>query len=53
MEFYEKTLESNSIFKGNVTEYVVMKVELPNGNTAQREIVRQDDAGSFMAIKMA
>lgn len=50
MEFYEKTLESNSIFKGNVTEYVVQKVELPNGNTAQREIVRHDAAAAVIAF---
>lgn len=50
MEFYEKTVKSESIFKGNVTEYVVEQVTLPNGKMAQREIVRHDKAAAIIAF---
>lgn len=50
MIFYEETVESKSLFKGNVTEYVVEKVRLPNGQFAQREIVRHDAASAVIAF---
>lgn len=50
MTFYEETIESRSVFKGNVTEYVVEKVKLPNGRLAQREIVKHDAASAVIAF---
>lgn len=48
MHFEEKTLTSNSIYKGNITEYEVQEVKLPNGNKATREIVRHDEAAAII-----
>lgn len=48
MDFYEETVEENIVFKGNVTEYIVKKVKLPNGNIAQREIVKHDGAAAII-----
>lgn len=48
MEFYEETVEEQSIFKGNVTEYIVKKVKLPNGKIAQREIVKHAEAAAII-----
>lgn len=50
MDFYEETVKSKSVFKGNVTEYVVEQVRLPNGKLAQREIVRHDKAAAIIAF---
>lgn len=50
MNFEEKTLERKSIYKGNITEYEVQTVELPNGEEAVREIVWHDDAASVFAL---
>jgi len=51
MKFEEKTLNNQSIYKGNITEYTVQEVELPNGNKATREIVRHGDAAGIIAIE--
>lgn len=48
MNFEEKTLSSNSIYKGKITEYEVQEVELPNGNKANREIVRHGEASAIV-----
>ncbi|MCC5895090.1 MAG: NUDIX hydrolase [Alkalibacterium sp.] len=48
MEFYEETVEDKSIYKGNVTEYTVQKVKLPNGKIAQREIVKHAGAAAVI-----
>lgn len=48
MEFYEETVEETTIYKGNVTEYTVQKVKLPNGELAQREIVRHAGAAAII-----
>jgi len=44
----EKTINSKVIHKGNITEYVLEEVRLPNGNKASREIVRHDDAAAII-----
>lgn len=48
MEFYEETLKSTSIYKGNITEYLVQEVKLPNGEISQREIVRHAAASAVI-----
>lgn len=48
MDFYEETVEERSVYKGNVTEYTVQKVKLPNGKIAQREIVRHAGAAAII-----
>lgn len=48
MEFYEETLSEESIYKGNVTEYTVQEVRLPDGKRAQREIVRHAGASAVI-----
>jgi len=51
MNFEEETLSSRSIYKGNITEYEVHKVKLPNGDKATREIVRHDEASAVIPFK--
>ena len=48
MDFYEETIKSTSIYKGNITEYIVEDVRLPNGEMSQREIVRHDGAAAVI-----
>ncbi|GEK91542.1 ADP-ribose pyrophosphatase [Alkalibacterium kapii] len=48
MLFYEETIKSTSIYKGNITEYVVEDVKLPDGKQAKREIVRHDSAAAVL-----
>ena len=48
MNLYEETIKSTSIYKGNVTEYIVEEVRLPNGEMSQREIVRHAGASAVI-----
>lgn len=48
MEFFEETVSEKSIYKGNVTEYTVQEVRLPDGKKAQREIVRHAGASAII-----
>ncbi len=48
VDFYEETIKSKSIYKGNVTEYVIEDVKLPNGEMSQREIVRHAEASAVI-----
>lgn len=50
MEFKEETIRSKSIYKGNITEYFIEDVRLPNGKEAKREIVRHDGASAAIAF---
>lgn len=50
MEFEEKTLSSQSIYKGNLIDFAVETVQLPNGKTAKRELVKHPGAVAIMAI---
>ncbi len=56
----EKTLESNTIYKGKVIDLVVDTALLPNGEKAKREVVRhkggvaviaEDDDGNILMVK--
>lgn len=51
MEFFEETVSEKSIYKGNVTEYTVQEVKLPDGKMAQREIVRHAGASAVIPFK--
>jgi ADP-ribose pyrophosphatase len=46
----EKTLSSKEIFKGRVIDLYVEEVELPNGKTSTREIVKHPGAVAVIAI---
>ncbi|MEG0267766.1 MAG: NUDIX hydrolase [Carnobacterium sp.] len=48
MEFEEKTVSSELIYKGNITEYWVEEVLLPNGKQASRELVKHAGAAAIM-----
>lgn len=50
VNFEERTIKETSIYKGNITEYVVKTVELPDGRRATREIVLHDDASAVIAF---
>lgn len=50
MEFEEKTLSSKTIYNGNLIDFVVDNVQLPNGETAKRELVKHPGAVAIMAI---
>lgn len=49
-DFYEKTLSTESIFKGKVIDLVVKDVELPDGNTSKREIINHPGAVAIIAL---
>lgn len=51
MDFEEKTIKRQKIYKGNITEYEVFTVELPNGQEASREIVWHGDAAGILAFE--
>lgn len=51
MDFEEKTIKRQKIYKGNITEYEVFTVELPNGQKASREIVWHGDAAGILAFE--
>lgn len=48
MEFKEETIKSQLIHKGNITEYWVDEVLLPNGKKSKREIVKHAGAVAIM-----
>lgn len=48
MDFEEKTISSKTIYKGNITDYVVEEVQLPDGARATREIVRHSGAAAII-----
>jgi ADP-ribose pyrophosphatase len=50
VEFKEETIRSKSIYKGNITEYIIEDVRLPDGKEAKREIVRHDGAAAVIAF---
>jgi len=43
-KFEEKTIQTESIYKGKVISLQVDDVELPNGKTSKRELVKQTRA---------
>lgn len=46
----EKTIRSEKIFSGNVIRLFLEDVELPNGKTSKREIVKHPGAVAILAI---
>jgi ADP-ribose pyrophosphatase len=48
--FYEKTLDSQSVFDGKLIQVERLTVELPNGQPAIREIVRHSGAVAVLAF---
>ncbi len=50
MDYYEKTVDSQCLHQGKITDYVIKKVELPNGKVATREIVLHDAACGILAL---
>lgn len=50
MDLYEKTLQIETIFKGEIISLEKMVVKLPNGNIASREIVRHPGATVIVPI---
>uniref|UniRef100_UPI00402B05D2 ADP-ribose pyrophosphatase n=1 Tax=Bacillus methanolicus TaxID=1471 RepID=UPI00402B05D2 len=48
--FEEKTIKTEQIFSGRVVKLQVDDVELPNGQTSKREIVRHPGAVAVIAI---
>lgn len=48
--FEEKTISSQKIFEGNILDVQLDKVELPNGETAERELVYHPGAVAVIPI---
>jgi len=46
---YEKTIGSRTVFEGNIMRIEVLDVELPDGRTSTREIVRHGVAVAVIA----
>ncbi|WP_409069867.1 NUDIX hydrolase [Clostridium sp. FAM 1755] len=51
MNFYEKTLDEQEIYKGKIINVVKQKVKLPNGKESFREIVKHPGAVAILAYK--
>lgn len=49
-KFEEKTVHTESIYKGKVISLQVDEVELPNGKTSKRELVKHPGAVAVIAI---
>ncbi|WP_234414164.1 NUDIX hydrolase [Paenibacillus sp. CAA11] len=47
----EKTLSTRSVFEGKVVSLHIDTVELPNGETATREIIRHPGAVAVLAVR--
>ncbi|CAM3011848.1 NUDIX hydrolase [Hathewaya histolytica] len=50
MEFLEKTLEKEEIFKGKIVDLSIHTVELPNGKKSKREIINHPGAVAIVAF---
>lgn len=50
MDFNEKTINRQEIFKGNIIDVALDEVELPNGKTAQRELVFHNGGVGLLAL---
>lgn len=50
MNFEEKPIESKTVYAGKIIDVEVTTVELPNGKTATRDIVRHVPAVAVLAI---
>src|SRR5579859_1651600 len=52
-ELVEKVIESKEIYRGRVVHLVVDTVEMPNGKTARREVVRHSGAVAIVPVDSA
>ncbi|MEI5907107.1 NUDIX hydrolase [Bacillus spongiae] len=50
-KFEEKTIKSETLFKGKVISLKVDDVQLPNGKTSKREIINHPGAVAVLAVK--
>lgn len=50
MNTFEKTISTETLFKGKIVSLEIQEVELPNGKTANREIVRHCGGASVVPI---
>lgn len=50
MDLKEKAISEQNIFQGRILDLAVRTIELPNGKTATREIVKHQPASAVMAI---
>lgn len=50
MDLKEKAISEQNIFQGRILDLAVRTIELPNGQTATREIVKHQPASAVMAI---
>ncbi len=50
MELYEKTLNSKMLYDGKVIHVTLDEIELPNGNTAMREVVNHNGGVCIVAL---
>lgn len=51
MDFYEKTLNEQLIYKGKIIDVVKQQVKLPNGKEGTREIVKHSGAVAILTYK--
>ncbi len=50
MELYEKTISSETVFKGNIVELRVDRIELPDGRPARREVIAHPGGVAILPI---
>lgn len=51
MNLYEKTIKEECVFKGKILDLRIQTVELPNGRTSTREIIKHPGAVAILAFK--
>lgn len=51
MDLIEKQLSEELIYKGSYLEYTKVKVELPNGDEAFRDVIKHPGAAAIIAFK--
>lgn len=50
MNLVEKTLKRSTVYEGDFLKYEKIQVELPDGNTANRDVIRHPGAVAVIAI---
>lgn len=49
-QFYEKTLKSETLYEGRIIDVVLEDVELPDGKTSKRELVKHPGAVAIIPV---
>ncbi|WP_216830464.1 NUDIX hydrolase [Alkalihalobacterium elongatum] len=49
-QFYEKTLKSETLYEGKIIDVVLEDVELPDGNSSKRELVKHPGAVAIIPV---